>query len=76
MPQIFEGGLSAKGLRIAIIVSRFNDFITGRLLEGALDVLKRSDCEEKDISIYKVPGALEIPPLAKKIALNDKHDAI
>lgn len=76
MPNVYEGGLSAKGLKIAIIVSRFNDFITGRLVDGALDVLKRSDCNEGDISIFKVPGAMEIPPLAKKLADLEKFHGI
>lgn len=76
MANIYEGGLSAKGLKIAIIVSRFNDFITGRLLEGALDVLKRSDCNDDDISIFKVPGAMEISPLAKKLADLEKFNGI
>ncbi len=76
MAKIYEGKLSAKGLRISIIVSRFNDFITGRLLEGAMDVLNRSGCEDKDIDIYKVPGALEITPLAKKIVQMNKYDAV
>ena len=76
MAQIYEGGLSAKGLQVAIIVSRFNDFITSKLLEGALDVLRRSGCDEDRISIFKVPGAFEIPPLAKKIAHLEKYNAI
>ncbi len=76
MPKIFEGGLSAKGLQMAVVVSRFNDFITEHLLGGALDVLKRSDCDDKDITVYKVPGALEIAPLAKKLVQLNKCDAI
>ncbi|MDH4129618.1 MAG: 6,7-dimethyl-8-ribityllumazine synthase [Spirochaetota bacterium] len=76
MPKIFEGGLSAKDLQIAIIVSRFNDFITSKLLDGALDVLRRSECSEEEISIFKVPGAFEVSPLAKKIINMNKYDAI
>ena len=76
MANIFEGELLAKDLQVAIIVSRFNDFITSKLVEGALDVLRRSGCDEEAISIYKVPGALEIPPLAKKIANLEKYQAI
>ncbi len=76
MSKIIEGGLSAKGFRIAIIVSRFNDFITTKLLDGALDVLRRCDCDENNINIYKVPGALEIAPLAKKLINLEKYDGI
>mgnify|MGYP001548669836 CR=1 FL=1 len=76
MAKIVEGGLSAKGFKMAIIVSRFNDFITSKLTEGALDVLRRCECAEDDITIFKVPGALEIPPLARKITALEKFDAI
>jgi len=64
----FEGNLSAKGLKFAIVVSRFNDFIGEKLLSGALDTLKRSGADEKDIDIVKVPGSFEIPQALKVLA--------
>lgn len=76
MAKIIEGKLSAKGMKIAIVASRFNDFICGRLIEGALDALTRSGAEEKDIAIYKVPGAFELPLVAKKLAKSARFDAI
>jgi 6,7-dimethyl-8-ribityllumazine synthase len=74
--DIHEGKLQAKGLRIGIVVSRFNSFITERLLEGALDSLRRLGAEETDISVYKVPGSFEIPLVARKLALSKKVDGI
>ncbi len=76
MVKLIEGNLIAKGKKFAVIASRFNSFITDKLVEGALDALKRHDAEEKDISIIKVPGAFEIPYLAAKIAKSKKYDAI
>ncbi len=76
MPKIFEGKLLAKGFRFAIVVSRFNDFISQRLLEGAVDALLRHEASEEDISVYKVPGAFEIPLMAKKLAKTKNFDAI
>ncbi len=73
--KIFEGKLLAHDLKIAIIVSRFNSFITERLLEGALDALKRHGAKEENIHIFKVPGAFEIPLVAKKLAAKD-YDGI
>lgn len=73
---IFEGKLLAQGLRFGIIVSRFNDFICDRLLGGALDALKRSGAEDRDVDVYKVPGAFEIPLIAKKIASRGQYDAV
>ena len=67
MSKVYEGKLVAKGLKFGIVVSRFNDFITGRLLDGSIDTLKRHDADEKDISVYKVPGAFEIPYVADKV---------
>ena len=66
MPKIIEGNLSAKGLKFGIIAARFNDFITNRLLEGALDALNRSGAKTDDIEIVKVPGSFEIPLIAKR----------
>jgi 6,7-dimethyl-8-ribityllumazine synthase len=74
--RTYEGELQAKGLRFAIVVSRFNEFITGRLLEGSLDALVRHGALEKDIEVVKVPGAFEIPVAAKKIATKKAHDAV
>jgi 6,7-dimethyl-8-ribityllumazine synthase len=74
--MIREGKLNAKGFRFAIVVSRFNSFITERLLEGALDALKRHGAEEKQIEVYKVPGAFEIPLVAKLLAKKKEIDAI
>ncbi|MBW2568292.1 MAG: 6,7-dimethyl-8-ribityllumazine synthase [Deltaproteobacteria bacterium] len=76
MPKILEGGLLAKDKKFALIVGRFNDFITTRLLEGAVDALVRSGAKDQDIEIVKVPGAFEIPLIAKKIAERGKYDAI
>ncbi len=73
--RVFEGKLTGRGLKFAIVVSRFNDFITTRLLEGALDALRRHEVEDKDIDVYKVPGAFEIPVVAKKLAQMD-YDAV
>lgn len=74
--EIYQGKLQAAGLKIGIVVSRFNQFISERLLEGALDALHKMGAEEKDISIYKVPGSFEIPVLAKKLAKAGKVDGI
>ncbi|HBI0794387.1 TPA: 6,7-dimethyl-8-ribityllumazine synthase [Staphylococcus aureus] len=72
----FEGKLIGKDLKVAIVVSRFNDFITGRLLEGAKDTLIRHDVNEDNIDVAFVPGAFEIPLVAKKLALSGNYDAI
>ncbi len=76
MPKIIEGNLSAKGLKFAVVVSRFNDFISDRLLGGAIDTLKRSGAADSDISVYKVPGAFEMPTITKVIADKGGVDAI
>jgi 6,7-dimethyl-8-ribityllumazine synthase len=68
MPKIFEAKLNAEGKRFALVVSRFNDFISEKLLSGALDALLRSGAREKDIQVYRVPGSFEIPLVAKKVA--------
>ncbi|HGX3233586.1 TPA: 6,7-dimethyl-8-ribityllumazine synthase [Staphylococcus aureus] len=72
----FEGKLIGKDLKVAIVVSRFNDFITGRLLEGAKDTLIRHDANEDNIDVAFVPGAFEIPLVAKKLASSGNYDAI
>ncbi len=76
MPNIIEAELTAKGKRFAIIASRFNDFITNRLVDGAVDALVRSGAKDKDISLVKVPGAFEIPLVAKKMAAKEGYHAI
>lgn len=72
----YEGELNAEGLKFAIIVSRFNDFITQKLLDGAIDALSRHGAKEEDIEIFRVPGSFEIPLTAKKIAQKGTHDSI
>lgn len=71
-----EGELSAKGMRFGIVVSRWNSFITERLLQGALDALRRSGCREEDITLVRVPGAFEIPSQARTLAKTGKYNAI
>ncbi|MEH7219293.1 6,7-dimethyl-8-ribityllumazine synthase [Bacillus toyonensis] len=74
--MIFEGHLVGTGLKVGVIVGRFNGFITSQLLDGALDGLKRHGVEDNDIDVAWVPGALEIPIIAKKMANSGKYDAI
>jgi len=76
MPRIIEGKLVAKGMKFGIVASRFNDFICGRLIEGAIDAMTRAGADEKDIQIYKVPGAFELPVIAKKLAKSARFDAV
>jgi 6,7-dimethyl-8-ribityllumazine synthase len=76
MPKIVEGKIDAKGLKFGLVVSRFNDFINDRLLEGALDALTRNGAEEKDLTVVKVPGAFEIPLAAKKMATSGLYDGV
>lgn len=76
MPTFFEGKLTAQGLRIGIVVSRFNEFITSKLLEGAIDGLKRHGVEDSDIEVAWVPGAFEIPLVADQMAASHKVDAV
>lgn len=74
--KVYEGSLVAKGLKFGIIIGRFNEFIGGKLLSGAIDGLKRHGVEEADIEIAWVPGAFEIPLIAKKLAAAKKYDAV
>ncbi len=74
--KIIEGELQAKGLKFAVIVSRFNDFITNKLLDGALDALLRHGAKEEDIDIIKVPGSFEIPTVTRRLALKGVYNAI
>ena len=76
MPKVIEAKMLATGKTFGIIVSRFNDFITERLLSGAVDALVRSGARDEDIHVVKVPGAFEIPLLAKKIAAAGRYDAV
>lgn len=74
--KVFEGKLVAEGIKIAIVASRFNEFITSKLISGAVDGLKRHNVNEDDISVMWVPGAFEIPLIAKKAAECGKYDAV
>jgi len=76
MPKIIEAKLLAEGKKFSLIVSRFNDFISDRLLEGALDALLRSGAKDEDIDVVKVPGAFEIPLMAKKMAETKRYHAV
>lgn len=76
MANIIEGNITAEGLRFAIVASRFNDFITSKLLEGALDMLRRHGAAEDAVDVAWVPGAFEIPLVAKKLAASGKYDAV
>lgn len=74
--KVIEGDLQAKGLKFAIVVSRFNDFITAKLLDGALDALVRHGAKDDDIEVVRVPGAFEIPLIAKKLAMKGTFNAV
>jgi 6,7-dimethyl-8-ribityllumazine synthase len=76
MPRIHEGQIKGEGLSFAIVVSRFNDFISSRLLEGALDALRRHGARDEDIHVLKVPGAFEVPSVAKWAANSGRFDAV
>ena len=76
MPKIVEGKLLAQNKKFGIVVSRFNDFITEKLVGGAIDALIRCGADDADIEIVKVPGAFEIPMIAKKMAEKKRYDAI
>jgi len=74
--KILEGQLLAEGLRFAIVVSRFNDFICSRLVEGAMDALMRHGASKEQVVLVKVPGAFEMPLAAKKLAVSGQYDAV
>jgi 6,7-dimethyl-8-ribityllumazine synthase len=76
MAKIIQGTLDASGSRFAIVISRFNSFISDRLLSGALDALERHGASPEEISVVWVPGSFEIPPIARKLALSKKYDAV
>ncbi|MCM3597020.1 6,7-dimethyl-8-ribityllumazine synthase [Metabacillus idriensis] len=74
--KTYEGNLVGSGLKVAIIVGRFNEFITSKLLSGAVDALKRHGVEDENVELAWVPGAFEIPLVAKKMASTNKYDAV
>ncbi|MBN1867458.1 6,7-dimethyl-8-ribityllumazine synthase [Candidatus Sumerlaeota bacterium] len=76
MPKVIEGQLAAQGIRVAIVTSRFNSFVTNRLEEGALDALVRHGASDGDIAVFRTPGSFEIPLLADKLAKSGKYDAV
>ena len=76
MPKTFEGNLIATGKKFVLVASRFNDFITDRLVGGAMDALLRCGAKDADIDIVKVPGAFEIPLIAKKMVVKKKYHAV
>lgn len=76
MPEVLEGKIGAAGFRFAIVVSRFNDFISSRLVEGAMDALRRHGAADEQISLVRVPGAYEIPLVAKRLAMSGRFDAV
>ncbi len=76
MPTYVEGKLLSHGLRIAIVAARFNDFITGRLVEGAVDAIARTGGDPEAVRVYRVPGAFEIPLVAQRLAASGKYDAL
>jgi 6,7-dimethyl-8-ribityllumazine synthase len=75
-PVTHQGNLNAEGFRFALVASRWNDFLTSRLVEGALDALERLGADEKAVALFKVPGSFEIPLLARKLAATAKYDAV
>src|SRR5215210_7551961 len=75
-PVTHQGHLKAEGFRFALVASRWNDFLTARLVEGALDALERLGADEKLVALFKVPGSFEIPLLARKLAATGKYDAV
>jgi len=76
MPKVLEGRLSAEGYRFAIVVSRFNDFVSSRLADGAMDALIRHGADAQTVVLAKVPGAFEIPLMAKRFAQSGRYDAV
>ena len=75
-PTVYEGRLNAEAFRFAIVASRWNELISARLVEGALDSLKRLGAQDTNVSVYRVPGAFEIPLLALRLAQSRKFDAV
>jgi 6,7-dimethyl-8-ribityllumazine synthase len=75
-PKVHQGRLNAEGFRFAVVASRWNDFLTSRLVEGALDALERLGADEKAVELFRVPGSFEIPLLARKVAASGNWDAV
>jgi 6,7-dimethyl-8-ribityllumazine synthase len=75
-PKTVQGHLNSSGMRFGIVASRFNEFVTSRLLSGALDALERTGAEESNITVVRVPGSFEIPLAAKKLVQSRKYDAV
>ncbi|HEX8889769.1 MAG TPA: 6,7-dimethyl-8-ribityllumazine synthase [Pyrinomonadaceae bacterium] len=75
-PVTHQGRLNAEGFRFAVVASRWNDFLTSRLIEGALDALERLGADEKMVEVFRVPGSFEIPLLARKLAASGKWDSV
>lgn len=76
MPKTIEGQLNAAGMKFALVASRFNHFITDRLIEGCIDTLTRHGANPDDITVIHVPGSFEIPPITNRIAAKGAHDAV
>ena len=76
MPKFIEGSLDASGMKFAIIVGRFNSFVTERLLDGALDALRRHGCNVDEVEVLRVPGSWEMPVLAAELARQKRHDGV
>ena len=74
--KVFEGKFNGQGVKIAIVAARFNEFITSKLIGGAEDILRRHEVQDDDINLFWVPGAFEIPLIAKKLAQSKKYDAV
>jgi 6,7-dimethyl-8-ribityllumazine synthase len=75
-PKVHQGLLTANGFRFAIVASRWNDFLTSKLIEGAIDALERLGADEKSVEVFKVPGSFELPLTALKVAQSGKFDAV
>ncbi|MDQ3041632.1 MAG: 6,7-dimethyl-8-ribityllumazine synthase [Acidobacteriota bacterium] len=75
-PKVHQGLLTAAGFRFAIVVARWNDFLTAKLTEGAIDALERLGADENSVEIFKIPGAFEIPLAAQRVAQSGKFDAV
>jgi 6,7-dimethyl-8-ribityllumazine synthase len=76
MPPIIEGHLDAKGMKIALLASRWNDVVTSRLVEGALDGLIRHGADANNVTLLRVPGSFELPQVASRVAAQGRHDAV
>jgi 6,7-dimethyl-8-ribityllumazine synthase len=76
MPKIYEGSYDGRGLKVAVVVSRFNNFVSERLLEGALDALARHNVRDADVEVFRVPGSFELPAMVRRLAAGGGCDAI